>query len=157
MSCESFFCAIHWMAAFVVSIHDSFGFQAIEEVRFAANAGNTIAQVATPMHNPTAFPPYQSKNHAEKQFAQSTMLMQGLCCIRDVEGGLRFLRRAALQDEPNSMLQYAQVLDDGVLLQRSSSAAAFFLNRAMAAVQEAGDGSLDHLKVIQTSPSHPPT
>ena len=85
------------------------------------------------------------------------MLMQGLCCIRDVEGGLRFLRRAALQDEPNSMLQYAQVLDDGVLLQRSSSAAAFFLNRAMAAVQEAGDGSLDHLKVIQTSPSHPPT
>ena len=85
------------------------------------------------------------------------MLMQGLCCIRDVEGGLRFLRRAALQDEPNSMLQYAQVLEDGVLLQRSSSAAAFFLNRAMAAVQEAGDGSLDHLKVIQTSPSHPPT
>jgi hypothetical protein len=85
------------------------------------------------------------------------MLMQGLCCIRDVEGGLRFLRRAALQDEPNSMLQYAQVLDDGVLLQRSSSAAAFFLNRAMAAVQEAGDGSLDHLKVTQTSPSHPPT
>jgi hypothetical protein len=72
------------------------------------------------------FPPYQSKNHADKQFAQSTMLMQGLCCIRDVEGGLRFLRRAALQDEPNSMLQYAQVLDDGVLLQRSSSAAAFF-------------------------------
>jgi hypothetical protein len=103
------------------------------------------------------FPPYQSKNHADKQFAQSTMLMQGLCCIRDVEGGLRFLRRAALQDEPNSMLQYAQVLDDGVLLQRSSSAAAFFLNRAMAAVQEAADGSLDHLKVIRTSLSQPQT
>ena len=33
-------------------------------------------------------------------FRRSAMLMQGLCCVRDVEGGLRWLRRAALQDEP---------------------------------------------------------
>jgi hypothetical protein len=80
------------------------------------------------------------------QFTRSTMLMQGLCCVRDVEGGLRFLRRAALQDEPNAMLQYAHVLEEGVLLQRSSSAAAFFLNRAMVMTQDATEGSLDHLK-----------
>jgi hypothetical protein len=76
------------------------------------------------------------------------MLMQGLCCVRDVEGGLRFMRRAALQDEPNAMLQYAQVLNEGVLFQRNSSAAAFYLNRTMMCIQDADDGSLDHLKVI---------
>jgi len=42
------------------------------------------------------------------------MLMQGLCCVRDIEGGFRFLRRAALQEEPNAMLYFAQVLEDGV-------------------------------------------
>ncbi len=66
--------------------------------------------------------------------------------MRDVESSLRFLRRAALQDEPNAMLQYALVLEEGVLLQRSSSAAAFYLNRVMAAVREAGDDRLEHLK-----------
>ncbi len=80
--------------------------------------------------------------------------MQGLCCVRDVEGGLRFLRRAALQDEPNAMLHYAQVLEEGVLLQRSSSAAAFFLNRVMVIAQDATEGSFDHLKVAHPSARH---
>ena len=46
------------------------------------------------------------------------------------------------------MLQYAQVLEEGVLLQRSSSAAAFYLNRVMVIAQDAADGSLGHLKAI---------
>ena len=46
------------------------------------------------------------------------------------------------------MLQYAQVLEEGVLLQRSSSAAAFYLNRVMVIAQDAADGSLNHLKAI---------
>ena len=80
------------------------------------------------------------------QFTRSNMLMQGLCCVRDVEGGLRYLRRAALQEEPNAMLQYAHVLEEGVLLQRSSSAAAFYLNRVLVITKDAADSSLDHLK-----------
>ena len=73
--------------------------------------------------------------------------MQGLCCVRDVEGGLQHIRRAALQEEPNAMLFYAQVLDEGVYLQKSSNSAAFYLNRTIIAISDAKDGSLDHLKV----------
>jgi hypothetical protein len=83
-----------------------------------------------------------------EQFTRGTMLMQGLYCVRDIEGGLRFLRRAALQEEPNAMLYYAQVLDEGVFLQKSSNAAAFYLHRTIVAVSDATDGSLDHLKAM---------
>ena len=83
------------------------------------------------------------------------MLMQGLCCVRDIEGGFRFLRRAALQEEPNAMLYFAQVLEDGVYLPKSNAAAAFYLNRTILAVSDATDGSLDHLKA--TPPPSPCT
>jgi len=82
------------------------------------------------------------------------MLMQGLCCVRDIEGGFRFLRRAALQEEPNAMLYFAQVLEDGVYLPKSNAAAAFYLNRTILAVSDATDGSLDHLKATPSPLMH---